>query len=118
MITNRRFLLIALLPALLLSAEAARADDTASWDGTWTGTLGRPPGAASPIAITIAEGKVVSYTLRGAPFVIQYSKVTPTNVSFGDHDNYSMKIKRTGETTATARVHGRIGYGVTTLTKQ
>jgi hypothetical protein len=111
----RRFLMFGILPALLISAPAAQAQNASPWDGTWKGTMGRI--APSDIAITIAQGKVVSYTVRGAPYDIQYSKLTAATVSFGDRDNYFMKLKKTSDTTAMAKVHGRLGSGVASLTK-
>jgi len=114
---DRRSLLIAVLPALLIPSAAAWAQN-ASWDGTWTGALGGLAGETSPISITIAGDKVASYTVRGAPFNIQYSKVTPTTVSFGDRDHYAVKLTKTSDTTASARAHGRNGYAHALLTKQ
>jgi hypothetical protein len=116
MTIDRRSLLIAILPALLISAQAARAQAAWSWDGTWTGTLG--PSNPWPMSITITQGKVVSYTLKGTPYDVQYSKVGPTTVSFGDRDNYRVKLTKTGDTTASARAHGRIGTGAASLAKQ
>jgi hypothetical protein len=116
MTIGRRFLLITALPALLTSAQAVWAQAAWSWDGTWTGTLGKVH--PWPMSVMITDGKVVSYTLKSTPFDIQYSKVGPTTFSFGDRDNYSVKLKKTGDATASARVHGRIGYGTAILTKQ
>ena len=117
MMVDRRFLLGALLPALLIAAAAARAQDL-SWDGVWTGAIGRLPGEASPLSITIAKGEVTAYTVRGAPFNIQYSNVTPTKVTFGDRNHYGVRLTRTGDATASARVHSRSGYGHASLTRQ
>jgi hypothetical protein len=111
---DRRFLLIAIPLALLIPAAAAAAAANGSWDGAWTGMLHN----MSPITVTIAQDKVVSYAVKGVPFDIQYSKVTPKVVSFGDRDHYFMKITRTGDTTASAVVHGRLGYGSASLVKQ
>jgi hypothetical protein len=114
MIIGRRFLLVAVPLAFLMPGGASQAEEKNAWDGTWTGLLGN----VSPIAVTIADDKVVSYTIRGAPFDIQYSKVTPTKVSFGDRDHYAMHLTKTGDTTASARVHGRLGYGSASLSRQ
>ena len=111
---DRRFILIAIQLALLIPVAAAAAAANGSWDGAWTGMLHN----MSPITITIAQDKVVSYAVKGVPFDIQYSKVTPTVVSFGDRDHYFMKITRTGDATASALVHGRLGYGSASLVKQ
>lgn len=113
---NRRLLPIALLPALLFASGLACAQSAPSWDGLWTGVEGNI--ASAPIQIAIVDGKVISYTLNGAPFSVQYSNVTPTAVSFGDHDHYFVKLKRTGETTAAGHVHDRAGVGALNLTKE
>jgi hypothetical protein len=116
MTIHRRSLLIAALPALLLSIGPSAAAQAAAWDGTWKGLLGkRDPW---PVSVTIAAGKVVSYSEKGAAFGIDFSTVTPTTVLFGDRDHYAVKIKRTGDRAASARIHGRIGYGYAVLTRQ
>lgn len=61
---------------------------------------------------------MISYTVRGAPFAIRYSKVTPMKVSFGDRDHHNVKLTKISDTTASARAHGRIGYAHAALTKQ
>jgi hypothetical protein len=113
--TITRILFVALLATPLLQG-VAYAESQSSWDGVWTGAVGRID--PSPISISIANDKVVSYTVGGAPFDIQYSRVTPTSVSFGDHDHYFMKLRKTSDATASGRVHGRIGTGLVSLTKQ
>jgi hypothetical protein len=112
MTIGRRLLLIA-VPLALLASAAAHAQSQGAWDGAWTGLLGN----TAPIAVTIANDKVVSYTIKGAPHDIQYNKVTPTTVSFGDRDHYFMKLTRTGDATASASVHGRQGYASAALTR-
>ena len=116
MMINRRLLPIALLPGLFFVSGFAHAQGAQVWDGIWTGVEGNI--AATPIQIAIVDGKVISYTLKGAPFSVQYSNVTPTMVSFGDHDHYFVKLKRTGETTAAGHFHDRAGAGTVTLTKE
>lgn len=113
MTIDRRLLLIAIPFALLLPAAASQAADL-SWDGVWIGKLEH----VSPLTLTIADNKVVSYSIEGAPVVVQYAKATPTTFSFGDRDHFSMKLTRTGDTTATARGHGRNGYGHGVFAKQ
>ena len=113
MTIGRRFLLIG-IPLALLASSATHAQDHGSWEGTWVGLLDK----TAPIAITIADDKVVSYTIKGAPHDIQYNKITATTASFGDRDHYFMKLTRTSDTTASARVHGRLGYLYASLTKQ
>jgi hypothetical protein len=112
----RRLLPMALLPGLLFASGIARAQDARSWDGIWTGVEGNIESA--PIQIAIVEGKVISYTLKGAPFAVQYSNVTPTTISFGDRDHYFVKLRRTGDTTAAGHFHDRAGAGALNLTKE
>jgi hypothetical protein len=114
MTIGRRFFLIAVPLAFLVPIATASAQEKSAWNGTWTGLLRN----TAPIAVTIAGDKVVSYTIQGAPFDIQYSEVTAAKVSFGDRDHYFMKLTKTGDTTASAIVHGRLGYGLASLAKQ
>jgi hypothetical protein len=114
MAVNRR-LLVAVLPLCVATASAA-AQGAPSWDGIWTGVEAQAD--AAPIQIAIAGGKVVSYTFEGAPFVVSFSKITPTSVSFGDRDHYFVKLNRTGATTASGQFHDRSGAGALRLTKE
>jgi hypothetical protein len=116
MTIDRRLLLAAALPAVLLFVAPTLAQAEQSWNGTWIGVQGKRH--AAPIKLAIVDGKVVSYSLEGSSFDIQYSDVTPTTVSFGDHDHYFVKLKRTGDATASGKVHGRLGTGVVSLTRQ
>lgn len=110
-----QLLSIALPLAVLLPSTASQAASNQSWDGTWAGLLNN----SEPVSITIAGGKVVGYAIRGgAPFGIQYSKVTVTTVSFGDHDNYDVKITKTGARTALGTAHSPLGDGSASLSKQ
>jgi hypothetical protein len=95
----------------LVVASAASA--SASWDGTWTGTLYN-----RPVSVSISDGKVISYTIGGSAYDVQYSRVTLRGVSFGDRDNYAVSLVRTGDDTASEMVHGRNGYRNAALTKQ
>jgi hypothetical protein len=115
MTSDRGFLRVATLAAALFSAQASRGQDAGSWDGTWNGTLGK--NHPWPISISIANGKVVGFTEKGAVFDVQFTKVTPTSVAFGDKTNYTVTLTRTGDTTASAKVHGRHGSGTAILTK-
>jgi hypothetical protein len=115
MIVTRRFALVALALSPLF-ASPVFAQSEKSWDGVWTGVQGKQH--AAPIQLAITDGKVVSYTLQGSPFSVQYSSITPTSISFGDRDHYFVKLKRTGDTTAMGKIHGRIGTGALTLTRQ
>jgi hypothetical protein len=112
--TGRQFLFAVPL-ALLIPATASQAASSRSWDGTWAGLLNK----SEPVSITIMGGKVVGYAIRGgAPFGIEYSKVTLTTVSFGDRDNYKVEITKTGATTALGKAHSPMGDGSASLTKQ
>jgi hypothetical protein len=64
MTIGQRFLRVAMLTATLFSAQASRGQDAASWDGTWNGTLGK--NHPWPISVSIANGKVVGFTEKGA----------------------------------------------------
>jgi hypothetical protein len=106
--------LAALSLALLSPAAALQAAPDSQWDGVWKGSLEH----VSQLTLTIANGKVVSYAIAGAPVAVQYSKSTPTTFSFGDHDHFSMILTRTSETTAAAKAHGRNGFGAGVFTRQ
>jgi hypothetical protein len=116
MLTHRSSLAAALLSLAAVAGAPSYGQSASIWDGTWTGMQGRvDPG---PIAISIAHGQVVSYTIRGAPFRIEYSNVTPTSVSFGDADHYFVKLEKTGDTTASGKIRGRLGEGHFRITRQ
>ena len=106
---------VAMLTAILFSAQASRGQDAAPWDGTWIGTLGK--NHPWPISVSIANGKVVGFTEKGASFDVRFAKVTPTSVVFGVRAHYTMTLAWTGDTTAAAKVHGRHGSGTALLTK-
>jgi hypothetical protein len=118
MLLARRSLLFSVLAALMFIAPSSWARDISrQWDGTWKGKIG--PFVFSDVAVKIADGKVVSYTLRGAPFVIKFSKVSHNAVSFGDGENYYFRMKKAdGATTAIGTLRGRIGAGRATLSKE
>src|SRR5271167_86110 len=102
--TFKTLLLVA--PLALFAASPSQAASTRSWDGTWSGMLNN----VEPVSITIAGGKVVGYTIRGAaPYPVQFSSVTATAVSFGDHENYSVKITKKGEKSALGFAHSPMG---------
>ncbi len=115
MFIGRSLLLAAILPAFLVSAQPTLGAEASPWDGAWNGTLGKAN--PWPISVTISNGKVVSFSEKGAPFHVRYTQITPTTVSFGDRNHYSMRLTRTGEATASARVYGRHGYETGSLTK-
>jgi hypothetical protein len=112
---DRRMLIASVLPMLLTGLEPSRADDPGSWDGAWKGMLGKKH--PWPITVTIAQGKVVKYTENGAPFDIKFTDMTPTTVSFGDEEHYSVTLTKTGETKVSAKVHSRQGFGTGSLIK-
>ncbi len=115
MTTGRCFLPLAIVTAMLFSVQASWGADANSWDGNWNGKLGRVN--PWPITISITNGKVVRFTEKGVPFDVQFTKVTPDAVYFGDNFHYSMKLIKTGDTTAAASVHGRHGFGTGVLTR-
>jgi hypothetical protein len=117
MTINRRIFGLTLILSTFVASRimAESQDGMPSWDGTWVGELGRS--SAWPIKITIVDGKVVGYLADGASVDIRYSEVTDKTVSFGDHDNYFIKLEKTSSKTAVARVHGRHGDALVSLTK-
>jgi hypothetical protein len=115
MFIARSLLLATILPAMLMSAHPSLGAGASSWEGAWKGMLGKAH--PWPISITISNGKVVSFSEGGASFDIRYTKITPTAVSFGDQRHYSIKLTKTGDATASARVYGRLGYETGSLTK-
>ena len=117
MTIGRRFFLVVVPLAFLapMPSQAADNGSNGSWDGTWTGLLNK----RAPVSITIANGKVVSYAIRGGqPFDIGYSQIDRRSVAFGDHTNFDVKITRVGSTTAAGVAHSPLGDGSATLTKQ
>jgi hypothetical protein len=112
---SRRFLLAAVLPAIFASVHASRGAEAGSWNGTWKGMLGESP--AWPISITISQGNVVSFSEKGVPVDVRYAKITPSTVYFGDKDHYSTKLTKTGDATASVRVHGRHGFATGSVAK-
>jgi len=104
---GRRFLLVAIPLALVVSLAASRATPNGAWDGSWTGSFEH----VSSLSLVVANDKVVSYSVAGAPIAVRYTTATPTTLSFGDRDHFSVTLTRTGDTTASARAHGRNGFG-------
>jgi len=105
------------VPLLLLFAPGGYAQTAWTWDGTWTGSLQNRAGLSSPISITIANDKVVSFLLRGAVFDVQYTKMTSDGVSFGDRDNYSVRLERT-DNRISATLRGRNGSEMALLARR
>jgi hypothetical protein len=104
---GRRFLLVAVPLALVVSLTASRATPNGAWDGAWTGSFEH----VSSLSLIIANGKVVSYSVAGAPVAVRYTTTTPTTLSFGDRDHFSVTLTRTGDARASAKAHGRNGFG-------
>jgi hypothetical protein len=115
MTKGRRVFPILALLAAVAAPVAAQAASRVSWDGTWVGVIND----TEPVSVTISGGKVVSYAIRGGqPFGIGYSQITRQTVSFGDRENYDVKITRVGDTTASGFAHSPLGNGSATLTRR
>lgn len=114
MAVSRRFLFVAVSLAFIVSVTSSRATTHGSWDGVWKGSLEH----VSPLILTVANNKVVSYAIAGAAVAIQYSEATPTTLSFGDRDHFHVILTRTGDNTAAAKAHGRNGFGAGVFTKE
>jgi hypothetical protein len=112
----RSNLLVVALPlAVVWAAPGGRGASYSWWVGAWGGLLNN----SEPVSVTISDGKVVKYAIRGgAPFGIEYCNVTLNSVSFGDHDNYNVKITKTSAKTAVGFAHSPMGDGSAPLTKQ
>jgi hypothetical protein len=114
MTIGRRLNVMLVLFATLIPASA-QAASVSSWDGTWVGLLNN----SEPVSVTISAGKVVSYAIRGGqPFGIGYCQITHKTVSFGDHENYDVKITKVNAATASGFAHSPMGDGLATLTRQ
>lgn len=108
--------LFVVAPVALLVPSAAHAGSAKNWDGTWSGMMNK----VEPVSVTIAGGKVVAYTIRGAatPYPVEFSTVTRTVVSFGDKTNYTVKLIKKGDKAATGVAHSPMGDGLALLTKE
>jgi hypothetical protein len=103
------------VPLAILVPSSSQAGSNTSWDGTWSGVVNK----SDPVSVTIADGKVVGYTIRGAaPYPIEYSRVTYNTVSFGDRANYNVRITKRGERIASGFAHSPMGDGSASLRKQ
>ena len=83
MTNGQRILRVAMLTATLFSAQGSRGQDAGSWDGTWNGTLGKN----YPLAHLGFDREREGRTEKGALFDVEFTKVTPTSVFFGDKAN-------------------------------
>ena len=98
--------------ALVISATPA--DAGSSWDGTWAGTLNN-----EPVSVTIANGRVVGYTIRGfSPLPIEFARVTSRSVSMLIGPSYRGELPRKVIGAHSAWLMARSASGVTWLTKQ
>jgi len=85
---DRRALLIAVPLALLATMSAPRAASS-SWDGVWSGLWGG------------ADGKVASYSFKGATQPVDTLSVADDKLSFGT-EVFTITLTRVGETKAKA----------------
>jgi hypothetical protein len=114
-VTSTLSIVSIVIPLAILVPLPAQAGSANPWDGTWSGVLNK----SDPVSVTIADGKVVAYSIRGAtPYPIQFSRVTYTTVSFGDRTNYNVRIVKVGDKVASGFAHSPIGDGSASLTKQ
>jgi len=108
-------LLVSFPLAVMIAPQVTLGESNRLWDGTWSGVLNNK----EPVSVTISEGRVIGYTIRGgAPYPIEYNKVTATSVSFGDRANYAVNIRRTSGNSAVGTAHSPMGDGSASLTKQ
>ena len=106
--------ILSIVIAIFVSLPA-QAGSGSVWDGTWSGVLNK----TDTVSVTITDGKVVAYSIRGAaPYPIQFSKVTYSTVSFGDLANYNVRITKKGAKLASGFAHSPLGDGSASLTKQ
>ena len=103
---DRRSVLAALAASLALPSRPSFAMNPPSWDGHWSGKLDN----AYPVSIDIEGNKAVGYKFMGAPVPVKFSDIKNDALIFGDPDNYSFKLTRTGDGAAIGRYHGRRGY--------
>jgi hypothetical protein len=102
-----------LVGVALTMAGGACAGDM-SWDGTWSGNLGKQK--PWPVTIVITRGKVVQFSERGVPFDVRFSNPTANGIVFGDGSNYEVELSKAGNAVS-AEVHGRLGTGPARLTR-
>ena len=88
---------------MLVNGAVAHAASKLSWDGTWAGTLNN-----EPVSVTIAEGKVVGYTIRGfSPLPIESASVSGRSVSLVIGAAYRVTITEQSERDAWASLTAR-----------
>ncbi len=93
---DRRAILIAVPLALLAAMRAPRAASS-SWDGVWTGLWG----GADETSIAIVDGKVASYSFKGATQPVDTLSVADDKLSFGTKV-FTITLTRVSDTRARA----------------
>lgn len=113
--TLARRVLFALPLALLIAgpAEAAKryhGGGGGSWDGRWAGAWN----GNDPTAVIIKGGRVVAYEYGGSTNNVEWSKVSPSFISYGE-SNIVVTLQRTGANTAKATIKSSPGTGTAEL---
>jgi hypothetical protein len=106
-----RWLVAALIFSSFSSSALAAPKDT--WDGIWSGAWG----GSRPTSVTIANEQVVSYEYGGASTPVSASQVTASLVIYGNNGTL-VRIRKTGNKTASATIHGPMGDATAELKKQ
>jgi len=115
----RRFV-FALPLALLIAAPADGAPKRhpktgagqGSWDGRWVGAWG----GSRPTVQIVKDGKLVAYEFDGQTFPVATSRVTSTEIVYGE--DVVVTLTRTGPNTAHATIKTSQGSGTAELTRQ
>jgi hypothetical protein len=81
-----------------------------SWDGRWAGAWG----GNDPTAVNIRGGRVVSYEYSGQTNPVEWSKVSPSRITYGE-SNIVVTLTRTGPNTAHATIKTGQGNGTAEL---
>ena len=101
--------------AISIASGSAALASGGTWDGTWSGMLNK----TEPVSITVADGKVVGYTIRGfTPLAIRSAVVTSNRVSLEIGPDYHVSITRKGQRAAFGVAHGPLGNGTASLLRQ
>ena len=115
-----RRVVFALPLALLIAAPADGAPKRhqktgagqGSWDGRWVGAWG----GSRPTAQIVKDGKLVAYEFDGQTFPVATSRVTSTQIVYGE--DVVVTLTRTGPNTAHATIKTSQGSGTAELTRQ
>lgn len=97
------------------SSSVALAMPNSGWDGTWSGAWGGQPGQAT--SVTVAGGRVVSFTYQGMSHPVASSNVAANRITYQDQGNVVTLTKRS-ETTAAATLQTQMGNATAVLTRQ